>query len=128
VTMIVYGQRLYRKQVEAKRIVDYWIDRVEHLLRACVRDRAVWPDAQSVDVPFNVFMADDVAMVEKIYAKAGLTMTEAARASLAGYMADHPRGREGQVVYHLERDFGVSPASLRERFAFYFEAFDFMRR
>jgi hypothetical protein len=128
VTMIVYGQRLYRKQVEAKRIVDYWIDRIEHLLRACVRDRAVWPDAQSIDVPFDTFMADDIAMVERIYDKADLPMTEAARASLAAFMAEHPRGREGQVVYHLERDFGVAPAALRERFGFYFDAFPILRR
>ncbi len=128
VTMIVYGQRLYRKQVDARPIVDYWIDRIEHLLRACVRDRLLWPEAHSIDAPFNAFMEDEVAMVEKIYAKAGLTMTEAARASLAADRANHPRGKEGQVVYHLERDFGVSPDTLRKRFGFYFEAFDFMRR
>jgi len=128
VTMIVYGQRLYRKKVEAKRIVDYWIDRVEHLLRACVADRAVWPAAQSVDVPFNEFMADDIAMVEKIYAKAGLPMTDAARAQIQAFLKNHPRGKEGQVVYHLERDFGVSPNALRERFKFYFDAFDFLPR
>ncbi len=126
VTMIVYGQRLYRKKVEAKTIVDYWIDRVEHLLRACVRDRAVWPATQSIDVPFREFMADDLAMVEKIYAKAELPMTETARAEVAAFLKEHPRGKEGQVVYHLERDFGVTPAALRERFQFYFDAFDFL--
>ena len=90
-----------------------------------MRDRAIWPHAQSIDVPFEAFMADDVAMVEKIHAKAGLPMTDEARAGLAAYVSDHPRGKEGQVIYHLERDFGVSPESLRERFAFYFEAFAF---
>jgi hypothetical protein len=73
-------------------------------------------------------MADDIAMVERIYDKADLPMTEAARASLAAFMAEHPRGREGQVVYHLERDFGVAPAALRERFGFYFNAFPILRR
>jgi hypothetical protein len=126
VTMIVYGQRLYRKKVEARVIVDYWIERVEHLLRACVRDRAVWPAAQSIDVPFREFMADDLAMVEKIYAKAGLPMTDTARAEVAAFLEAHPRGKEGQVVYHLERDFGVTPAELRKRFQFYFDAFDFL--
>jgi len=128
VTMIIYGQRLYRKQVEAKRIVDYWIERVEHLLRACVRDRALWPESQSIDVPFNEFMADDVAMAEKILAKAGLPATEEARAQIAAFMKEHPRGKEGQVVYHFERDFGVSLDSLRERFKFYYDAFPFLPR
>jgi hypothetical protein len=127
VTMIVYGQRLYRKKVEAKRIIDYWIDRVEHLLRACVRDRHVWPEAQSVDVPFLEFMRDDMAMAEKILAKAGLPMTDASRQQIADFLVEHPRGKEGQVVYHLERDFGVTPETLRQRFQFYFDAFDFLK-
>jgi hypothetical protein len=127
ITMMAYGQRLYRKRVEPEGLIRYWTDRIEHLLRACVRDRALWPESQSIDVPFDTFMADDVAMVEKILAKAGLPVTDATRSSLAAYMARHPRGKEGQVTYHLERDFGVSPDSLRRRFGFYFEAFDFMR-
>ena len=34
---------------------------------------------------------------------------------------------EGRVLYDLARDFGVAPARLRERFAFYFEAFPAVR-
>ena len=128
VTMIVYGQRLYRKKVEAQRIVDYWIDRVEHLLRACVRDRHVWPEAQSVDVPFDTFMADDMAVVREVRAKAGLPITTDSRQQMSDFMRDHPRGKEGQVVYHLERDFGISPTELRKRFDFYYEAYPFLRR
>lgn len=127
VTMIVYGQRLYRKRVEAQRIVDYWIDRVEHLLRACVRDRHVWPDSQSVDVPFLEFMKDDIAMAERILVQAGLPMTVESRQQIGDFMRDHPRGKEGQVVYHLERDFCVTPQALRQRFQFYFDAFDSLK-
>jgi hypothetical protein len=123
VTMIAYGHRIYRKSVEPKPILDYWIDRVDHLLRACVRDRHLWPDAQSVDVPFHEFMADDMAMVERIHAKAGLPTDEKARAEIGRFIAEHPRGKEGRVVYNLRRDFGVEPAAIRARFKYYFEAF-----
>jgi len=123
VTMIAYGQRIYRKSVDPKAILAYWADRVEHLLRACVRDRAAWPAAQSVDVLFHEFMADDMAMVERIHAKADLPMTETARQQTAQFLADHPRGKEGRVIYHLKRDFGVDPEALRARFKFYFDAF-----
>jgi len=123
VTMQAYTQRMNRQSVAIRELIEYWPARIEHLLRACVRDRALWPQAQSIDVPFHEFMADDMAMVEKIYAKAGLELTAAARAQLDRFIADHPRGKEGRVIYHLERDFGVSPQALRERFAFYFEHF-----
>jgi hypothetical protein len=96
---------------------------VEHLLRACMADRPVWPEAQSIDVPFHEFMADDLGMAEKILVKAGLPLNDEARRALAAYIADHPRGKEGRMIYHLERDFGVRPDELRQRFAFYFDAF-----
>jgi hypothetical protein len=128
ITMIAYGERMFYPDIDAKGLLEYWTDRVEKLLRACVRDRHVWPEAQSVDVPFETFMADDMAVVRQVRAKAGLSETEAANAEVAHFIASHPRGKHGQIVYNLQRDFGVTPAQLRERFAFYFDAFPFLRR
>ena len=123
VTMQAYSARMQRTEVDAPWLIAYWTDRVEHLLRACVADRAVWPADQSIDVPFHEFMADDVAMVGKIFARAQLPMTDRAHAEIAAHMAAHQRGKEGRMVYNLERDFGVKPDVLRERFRFYFDAF-----
>ncbi|MAC32875.1 MAG: sulfotransferase family protein [Haliea sp.] len=123
VTMIAYGQRMGRKRIDTKALIDYWCDRVEHLLQACVRDRPSMPESQTVDVPFHEFMADDMAMVEKIYSKAGVELTGKARGEMQAFIDAHPRGKEGKVVYDLKGDFGVDPAELRERFAFYFERF-----
>ena len=123
ITMLAYGQRINRKQVDLDGLVAYWPDRVLHLLQACVNDRAVWPVQQSIDVLFHEFMADDLGMVERIYAKAGLAMTESARCELQQYVDTHPRGKDGRVVYNLREDFGVDPTELRERFSFYFERF-----
>lgn len=123
VTMQAYSARMQRSEVDAPWLIAYWTDRVEHLLRACVADRGVWPADQSIDVPFHEFMADDVAMVGKILARAQLPMTDQAHAEIAAHMAAHARGKEGRMVYNLERDFGVKPDVLRERFRFYFDAF-----
>jgi hypothetical protein len=68
-------------------------------------------------------MADDLAMVERIYALAELPMTPDARGSLEGYLAANPRGKHGRIRYDLKNDFGVDPGALRQRFAFYFECF-----
>ena len=124
VTMLGYGQRISRKKVDLAGLIDYWSDRVVHLLEACVADRDALPADQSIDVLFHEFMADDLAMVERIYERAALPMTEVARRELSGYLENHPRGKHGQVTYHLREDFGVEPAQLRQRFAFYFERFD----
>jgi hypothetical protein len=61
--------------------------------------------------------------VEQIYEQAGIEMTATARAQIESHMADHPRGKFGEVVYDLRGDFGVEPADLRQRFGFYVDAF-----
>lgn len=122
-TMIAYGQRMSRYHIDTKDIVDYWSDRVLHLLEACAKDRNQLPETQSIDVPFDVFMADDIGMVTKIYAKADLPMTDEARAQLQDFMAQNQRGKHGRMTYNLKDDFGVAPDELRRRFDFYFEQF-----
>ena len=123
VTMLAYGERMRRTRLDLPALARYWIDRVERLLRACVRDRETVPAAQSVDVLFHEFMADDVGMVERIYGLAGLAMTTEVRAQLDAFMADNRRGKFGQVTYDLRGDFGIEPTQLRRRFGFYFERF-----
>jgi len=123
VTMLAYGERMRRATVDTDALVEYWSARIEHLLRACVHDRESLPAGQSIDVPFHEFMADDLAMVEKIYKVADMPMTEVARTQFAQFLDAHPRGKEGRIVYDLPKDFGVDLAALRARFAFYFERF-----
>lgn len=123
ITMLAYGQRSTRHVVEPQALLHYWTERVVHLLQACTSDRDCLGQARSIDVLFHEFMADDLAMVENIYERAGLAMTPQARAELQSYLADHPRGKHGQVVYDLRGDFGVEPQALRQRFDFYFERF-----
>jgi len=123
ITMLGYGARIRRTRIDLAGIAAYWVDRIERLLRACARDRALLPASRSIDVLFHEFMADDVAMVERIYALAELPMTAEARAQLGAFMDENPRGKFGRVVYDLRGDFGIDPADLRRRFAFYFERF-----
>jgi len=120
ITMLAYGARIRRTRIDLAELAAYWVDRIERLLRACVRDRDALPAARSIDVVFHEFMADDLAMVERIYALAALPMTDAARDRLRRFLAEHPRGKHGRVVYDLAGDFGLDAAALRERFAFYF--------
>ena len=79
VTMLSYGDRMRRSQVDLPAVAAYWIDRVEKLLRACVRDRELLPTERSMDVLFHEFMADDMGTVERIYALAALEMTDTAQ-------------------------------------------------
>ncbi|MEZ5207673.1 MAG: sulfotransferase [Acidimicrobiales bacterium] len=128
ITMLAYGDRLRRFEVGADELATYWIDRIERLLRAAVRDVDLIPTERRVDVEFGAFMADDLAMATTILEVAGIGVTPDARAELETYVAGNPRGKQGQVVYDLRADFGLEPDDLYERFAFYLEAFPQIRR
>jgi hypothetical protein len=121
VTMLAYTQRMNRRRVAIRELAEYWPARIERLLRTCVRDRALV--ARGLDSRFDVFMADPMATLDNVYRVADLELTPDARASLERYLDAHPRGRDGQVVYRLERDFGLAPAAARERFGFYVDRF-----
>ncbi len=123
ITMLAYGDRMRRHEIDPGPLADYWIDRVETLLRACVRDRELLPADRSIDVLFHEFMADDIATVERFYGCAGVEMTTSARRQLDAYMAANPRGKHGRLVYDLRGDFGLEPEAVRERFSFYFDRF-----
>ncbi|MCU1466201.1 MAG: hypothetical protein JWM72_2129 [Actinomycetia bacterium] len=122
-TMLAYGDRMRRAAIEPEALSEYWIDRVDRLLRACVRDRDLLPADRTVDVLFHEFMRDDVGMVERIYGRARLPLTEDARRGLDGFMSEHPRGKHGALTYDLRGDFGLDPEVVRARFDYYFERF-----
>ena len=123
ITMLAYGDRMRRSSIEPHALAEYWIDRVERLLRACVRDRDLVGPDRSIDVLFHEFMTNDVATVDRLYACAGIEMTTEARCQLAEYVTANPRGKHGQIVYDLKGHFGVTPAEVRDRFDFYFARF-----
>jgi hypothetical protein len=66
-------------------------------------------------------MSDPMATVAAIYEKAGLSLMPGIRQLMAEFVGSNPRGRHGQLVYQLQRDFGLSAAGVRKQFDFYFE-------
>ena len=122
VTMLTYAARMSIEHPDPIEYGRYWSKRVEDLLRACERDRDLIPADRAIDVRFHEFMADDFAMVERIYAVAGQPMTPAARAGMESFLAHHPRGRHGTVIYDLA-DFGVDASERRRALQPYADRF-----
>jgi hypothetical protein len=100
----------------------YWADRIEQMLRSCVRDRDLLPADNTIDVRFDDFMADDLAMVRHIYELAAQPFEGAAHQAMAKYLATHRRGHRGRIDYRPE-EVGLDRAELRDRFAFYLHRF-----
>ncbi|GBE67264.1 putative sulfotransferase [Mycobacterium sp. MFM001] len=122
ITMITYTARMHRSPVPITDIAASWIDRLELMLGALVRDRDVIGPDRSVDVGFDDFMADELGVAERLYDLAGETLTAEARAAMAAYLAGHQRGRLGQVATSPDL-FGLDEHDLAVRFGSYVERF-----
>ena len=122
VTMIAYTARLTRDRVDLGSMGDYWSDRLERMLRRCADERDALPADRTMDLHFDEFMADDLAMVARVYDLAGQPLDDRSRASMASFMAAHPRGRHGAVSYDLGQ-FGLGAGERRRALAFYTERF-----
>ena len=123
-TMLSYTARLSHSVVDPKHIGQYWSERIEEMLNAGMRDHELLPTDRTIDVAFDEFMADDVAMVERIYRVADQPFTPEVRAAMEAFVSDHPRGRHGGLTYDLEGDFGIDPAERRNALRDYTDRFN----
>jgi hypothetical protein len=122
-TMYTYAARMLRKSIDIREPLDYWPDRYERLLRACVRDRDILPAEQTIEVYFHDWIKNPDPIIKDIYRIADIPLTDEALADLHAYQSQHGEQKKGKIVYDLERDFRVTGEELRRRFAFYFERF-----
>ena len=121
-TMMTYTMRMSVDQVDVPTVAGYWIDRIDEMLSACLRDHDKLPPERTIDVRFDEFMADDLAMVARVWDTADYHPSAESRSAVAEYLAGHTRGRLGTVDYRAE-DLGLDKDELRRRFAPYVERF-----
>jgi len=122
VVMLAYSARLTRNRVDVEGIGRYWADRLERMLRRCAEDHHVLPADQTIDVHFDEFMADDLAMVGRVYDLAGQPLDDRFLGAMTAFMAEHPRGKFGAVRYDLT-EFGLDAAERRRALSFYTDRF-----
>lgn len=120
--MLCYSARMHRSPVDVGEISDYWVGRLDRMLQSLLRDRHVVPGERSLDVRFDDFMADDLAVAAQVYDLAGEELTDEARQAMADYLEGHQRGRLGTIATSPEM-FGQDAEALRARFAPYVERF-----
>ena len=122
ITMITYSERMHRDRVDIAGTAAGWVNRLEKLLDACVRQRDTIPAERSVDIRFDDFMADELGTAERLFALAGEPFDDPVRTSITDYLDGHRRGRLGRVATSAQM-LGLDEDDLRARFARYSERF-----
>lgn len=121
-TMLCYLLRMTVSPIDPHAVGRYWREGAQTYMGRSLRDRDLIPADQSIDVLFHEFMADDIAMVRRIYEVAGQPFTPEAHEEMEAFVAEHPRGRHGRVDYRLA-DIGLDLAERRRALAPYAERF-----
>ena len=125
-TMLSYGDRVRRYQVNPKSNFNYWHDRIKTLLERFTADYKLIPLDQKSDVFFHDLIKDNIKSVKDIYSKNSFKFNALANGEIEEYIKLNKRGKHGQVIYNLE-DFDVDESEFYESFKFYFDTFDVLR-
>ena len=125
-TMLSYGDRVRRYQVNPKSNFNYWHDRIKTLLKRFTADYKLIPLDQKSDVFFHDLIKDNIKSVKDIYSKNSFKFNALANGEIEEYIKLNKRGKHGQVIYNLE-DFDADESEFYESFKFYFDTFDVLK-
>jgi hypothetical protein len=98
---------------------ELWAEALERAMRF----RARLGEARFADLHFHEQQADPVGAVERAYGRLGIPFSDRARARMQDWAKAHRRGQHGEHRYSLS-DWGIEPARVRDRYAFYTKHFD----
>lgn len=122
-TTIVRGKT--SDHVDPRAVAADWIPRLANVIHHGleVRRAREYPDAIFLDMMFPDFVADQFAMVERIYDAFDLTMTDDGARRMQQFIAANPPGVHGAHTYTPE-EYGIDPADVRDHFRDYIDHFD----
>lgn len=122
-TMQAYGARLLYQEVDVDGVCTHWLERIESMLRARLRDEQHLPSHSIVHVMYHDFIAGPIRILEKIYTSVGLEFVSHQRIRVSRALLNCADSRARKVEYDLLEDFGLDATEVRKRFRFYYDAF-----
>lgn len=117
-TMIAYTARMHLATVDPVALGAHWQQILTDLLSSCAAERDLLPAERSIDVRFDDFMADEAAVVRRLYELAGQPLDADATEAHERYRATHRRNRHGAVIYEPDV-LGIDPTAVRAGLADY---------
>lgn len=117
-SMVAHGRGVFSDRVEPREIGSHWLRKVRRMLDRSQSVRAASSHASFVDISYYDLVADPIAQVQHIYARAGRALTAEAEAAMRTLLESAVQHRYGRHSYSV-RDFGLSPARVEETFGDY---------
>jgi hypothetical protein len=93
-------------------------------IEKAMRTRDAIGEDRFIDVSYHDLLSRPEQVVERIYARAGLAMSDVHRANIAGWLETHHQTKHG-VHRHSPEEFGMEAATINREFGDYVERFGF---
>lgn len=117
-SMVAHGRGLFSDRVDPREIGRHWQRKVRRMIDRSLAVRDAGAEARFVDVSYYDLVADPLACVRRIYARAQLALEPDAEAAMRQVLERDVQHRHGRHAY-TARDFGLSRAGIEETFADY---------
>ena len=121
-SLIAYTRSWVSDQSDPDELGQSQLSLWEEALHRALDFRARIGDDRFGDVGFDDLQRDPVGAVERAYRAVGLSFPEETAGPMSRWAEDHPPGSQGTHEFALS-DFGLRVDQVRDRFAFYRDAF-----
>ena len=115
-----YSDANHMGRETARHFMTLYAGAMDHIIAQRARPEI---DAQIIDVHYKALERDPMGTVEQIYEKAGLPLTNEARAAIGQRITERSKGRHGTFVYELA-DYGISVRDVHDAFADYLDTYN----
>lgn len=112
-----------RKDLDKTQLGPVVMEYLARKLEASLLARENFGAERVIDIQFNDFLDNPLAMANKIYQHFDLPMENEAKAAIENYAAEHPMGKHGKHEYDLG-EYGLNEAQILKRFGFYIDRFE----
>lgn len=121
-SMVAHARGLSSDLVDVHRVADQWVSKIERLMHRSMDVRRLADPDRFIDVSYYDLLKDPIGELRRIYARAGIPFTEAAREAAQQTAKANRQNRYGRHAYDLA-SFGLNKAKLDSRLGFYREAY-----
>ena len=121
-SMIAHGRGVSSDRVDAHRVADQWVSKIERLMRRSIEARRRADADRFIDVSYYDLLKDPFEELRRIYDRAGISFTQEALQAAEHTAKNNRQHRYGRHEYDLA-SFGLDKESLDRRLGFYREEY-----
>ena len=121
-SMISHGRGVFSDEVDPVEVGRDWTRKIHRMMLRSIKFRSEHPEKPFIDVYYEDLLEDPMAQIERIYAFAGIELTEEARERMEATRKVNRQYRYGRHVYSLG-DFGLTEEGVRREFEPYYDRY-----